>query len=61
MKHTSSVRMAHEYGASKESFEKVTHNADRSVDTLLDKVYDDEDIHHALTRCPWRTPTPNPV
>ena len=52
MKHTSSVRMAHEYCASKESFEKVTQIMRTEVSihcsTRYNHTYDDEDIHHAL-------------
>lgn len=52
MRNISSVRMAHEYGASKESFEKVTQIMQTEVSipcsARYNSLYDDRDLHHAL-------------
>ena len=52
MIHNSSVRMAHEYGASREAFEKATQimctQVSIPVSGRYNSLYDEKDLHHAL-------------
>jgi hypothetical protein len=52
MNTTSSVRMAHEYSASMESFERMTQIMRTEVSiqcsTGCNSIYDENDLHHAL-------------
>jgi hypothetical protein len=52
MNTTSSVRMAHEYSASMESFERMTQIMRTEVSiqcsTRCNSIYDENDLHHAL-------------
>ena len=63
MIHNSSVRMAHEYGASREAFEKATQimctQVSIPVSDRYNSLYDEKDLSTILSSFTMATPVPS--